>query len=331
MSLRAPLIVRCSRLAMVALAIACWLLAGQSAQAVTINELREAWQKHSASFNAIRYKLRQAKTEAMYTKATNDPFALPAPDEVKERVSLKGSLTFLRAGDKTAVTRVAEFWDDQQGKPIERKQMFSFDGKQSSSYFGSLAGRIESTNAAGDSLNNSVELIPLWWAHWPEERLLHYGDVRFEDIRISKEILTCNGAACIELTIIPQTRPDSVQRIYVDPANGFRVVRVNQFYKDVLRRELTLEYENDENLGWNVASFKSNYFDQGGEPSFTIESEVHECEFNPQLTERSFQIDFPVGTLIGWDGKKFRQEENGELREVNAKEPRGATPKQDGL
>ncbi len=331
MSLRTPLIVRRSRLNMATLATACLLLHCQSARGVTIAEIKESWLKHSASFNSISYKFQQAKAEDLYTKASNDPFAPRDPDEVKERVSLKGSLTFLRAGEKAVVTRVGNFWDDRQGKPVERKQVFSFDGKQNIGYIGSLMGRIESADAPSDSINNHVELIPLWWAHWPQERLVFHGDVQFDDVTASNEPLDCGGAACIELTVNSSKSPDSVQRIYVDPAHGFRVVRINHFYKDVFRREVTLEYENDNVFGWKVASFKSNYFDDEGEPKFAIESKVDECEFNTQITERTFQVDFPVGTVVDWDGKKFRQEENGELREVDAKEPSGATPKRGGL
>ena len=331
MALRAPLIVRRSRLAMATLATACLLLHGQLARGVTIAEIKEAWLKHSASFDAISYKFQQDKTEDLYTKATNDPFAPRDPDAVKERVSLKGSLTFLRAGEKAVVTRVANSWDDRLGKPVERKQIFSFDGKQNIGYIGSSVGRIESADSPSDSINNHVELIPLWWAHWPQERLVFHGDVQFDDVTASNELLDCGGAKCIELTVQSPKSPDSVQRIYVDPAHGFRVVRVNHFYKDVFRREVTLEYENDDVFGWKVASFKSNYFDDEGEPKFAIESKVDECGFNPQVTERTFQVDFPVGTLVDWDGKQFKQEENGELREVGEKEPRRATPKQGGL
>ena len=323
--------VRYSRLLSLTLATACLLLLGQSAQAVTIAEIKEARQKHSASFNAISYKFQQVKTEDLYTKATNDPFAPPDADEVKEKVSLKGSLTFVRAGERAAVTRVAEFWDDQQGKPVERKQIFSFDGKQNLGYIGRSMGRIESADAPGDSINNHVELIPLWWAHWPQERLVFHGDVQFDDAVASDEPLDCGGASCIELTVQAPKSPDSVQQIYVDAAHGFRVVRVNHFYKDVLRREVTLEYENDDAFGWKVVSFKSNYFDQEGERSFTLESKVDGCEFNPPLTERAFQVDFPVGTRIAKDGKYFEQEPNGKLREIEEEKFLQPPPKQGEL
>ena len=161
--------------------------------------------------------------------------------------------------------------------------------------------------------------------------MVHNGDVRFEDMVVSGEPLDCGGTPCIELTVNSPKSPDSVQRIYVDPTHGFRVVRVNHFYKDVFRREVTLEYENDNIFGWKVASFKSNHFDQEGEPNFALESKIDACEFNPQLTERSFQVEFPVGTRIAKDGKYFEQEPNGKLREIKKEEFLPAPPKQGEL
>lgn len=299
--------------------LAAYLAHYEFAHAATVREIQAAWQKHSAAIESIRYQFHQSKTEELNKTGSNDPFELPNQFTVKDNFSLKGSITFLRAGEKAKVTRQAEQWDDEQQKPIELRQEFSFDGTQNMSDWGAGGGQIEDSSVPADSISRSAELIPICWAHWPEEQRNKFNDVSGEDLKLSDYTLSCGTTPCLEITAHSQKVPDSLKRVYVDTVMGYRVVKVNHFFKGDLRKEVSIEYNEDRTFGWSVAGFKSTYYDADGKPELMYESKVDACAFNQQVSDRDFLIDFPIGTIINKNGATFRQESGRELRKVQEK------------
>lgn len=297
------------------------LLFNEAVLGATVEEIREAWSRHAAAIQSVKYECEQTWVESIHKKVVSgDPFDTPAdPQAKREEIKKRGTISFIRYGEKAALTRVAEQWNYERNGPVIVRQYQVYDGRNRIQ-LGERLASVEQASTPQHAINNSVELWPLWLAHWPADQLQRHEGFDLERMEITGDEVICGEAACIELTLPSEHNKESNYAIYVDPAKDLHIVKLISSYKGVPRLQFDVELIPDKEITWRPASWRSELANESNPEGTFIRNVVKNFAINEPIDESVFTVKFPIGTHVFDNGKYFIQEPNGTRREISERE-----------
>jgi hypothetical protein len=118
---------------------------------------------------------------------------------------------------------------------------------------------------------------------------------------LSLEEVNDDGAPCIEL-IIP--RGKLVGILYVDPAHGYRPLKLIQQYEGIIQVQHEISYRDDA-AGGVSKWVSSNY--HSGELRESYSGKTKTVSINQPLDEKLFKLQFPIGTQITEEKARTRK------------------------
>lgn len=86
--------------------------------------------------------------------------------------------------------------------------------------------------------------------------------------------------------------------IWVDPSKNFAPVRYLESRRGTLKRSIEIKYSEDKDFGWVPKSWTNVYLTPKGDILNSVSATVKEYTLNPDLPERTFDIEYPAGTWI---------------------------------
>jgi hypothetical protein len=294
-----------------------------------ISDIEGAWKRHDAAVQSIRYECAVKYTEQIDKNSSGDPFGKLSRGAKEESIELKGNITFSVAGDRLAFHREAEHWDYKAKKPALYTYRSCFDGQQNQELIPGVAtvGRIETAKEPVDSLTKARELLPLWLAYSPPRFLKNSSYIAWDRARLIRSEVFCGDEKCIEISIPSKQGIEApTHSIYVAAKADYRPMRYTSFYKGVLRREIILNYDQNEKISRKLTTWSTSYYTDKGRLVSRVDGVVRRCQLNPALDKTAFAIEFPVGTNVMKDGIDFIQEERGKLKPAK---PQGGTARPD--
>jgi hypothetical protein len=289
-----------------------------------------AWETHEKSIESFQYHcdfewIQDVNFEAV---AEESLFGSPPdkdaklPDAKLPPVVSRSELMFCMDRGKFAAKLTGERWDIQKQMQVPNDWQACFDGVdakwllQAGSFpHGYIAVQGDLEKAL---LSSNTHMIGLWLGYSPSTWLRHK---RFElekmVVRSSEEV-NDDGTPCIELMI---PRAKSVGLLYVDPARGYRPLKLIQKFEETIQVEHAVSYRDDAAGG--VSGWVSSYFDSG-ELSETYAGKTKTVSINEPLDEKLFKIQFPIGTQITEEKagtrKYYVQEAEGHRKEISEDE-----------
>jgi len=292
------------------------------ASAATVEEIQAAWSRHAAAIESIDYQCDQEWIESIHKDVIpNDPFDTPVdPKSKRVQITKRGTISFVKQGRQAAFRRHAEQWDFQLRHKKFVRQEFVFDGRRQLTVAGSRLGNIEDALEPHPAIVSSIELWPVWLAHWPHEQLRRYELFDPARMEITSKNVQCDGSPCIELTLKSTKRKAAAMVFFVDPAKDLHVVKLVQTFNGEPRMQFDVELVPDQKIGWRLSNWRSERADDEEPEGKFITNVVKKFAINEPIDDATFTIKFPVGTHIAENGRYFIQESDKSRREISEKE-----------
>jgi beta-lactamase regulating signal transducer with metallopeptidase domain len=299
----------------------------QETNNVTIEQILEAWQESRELLDTIQLHCAIERTEEVPTVPlkSDDPYSRYSFDHKEEDYdfrTLKRGLEFSISGSKLGAVRRGEIWDDKLAKPKERYVVAGFDGTQSKTFFPRSeyhAAVVEAGPKPADTLANSIETIPIMLACRPAATLSRK-DIKVEEAEIADQRTLFEGTPAIKLKIqypssVHFTEPtvpmEDLERIvdrhrrsnpqlflYVSRDQGHRILGMVSEYGGRKRRVNKLSYSPNDQVGWVLSGWKSDYYKQSGEPYIAIVAKVEEVAVNQPIDDSVFAPTSPAETYV---------------------------------
>lgn len=260
------------------------------AQAFTVEDIVAAWNLHSGRIDCIEYKATQTRKERVFEPTSDDQLGYGGKEDAMSPVTLTGSLQFIKARDRLAFHRSSEVWNPKESKKDVLQQHFCFDGTQNLSYVGGVpasVGQITPSKVPDDHVINNVEIIPLWWAHFPATQVIQAGDFSLDDLKITG----LQDQKHLLMEVISRSNKELIYFLSVDPTNGFRITNAKMQHRGKKLLDLDIEYVDDDAAGWRVAAW-----DCISVNGLSISTKVTEFKVNESVPDDAFVVQFPVGT-----------------------------------
>lgn len=298
----------------------------QETNNVTIEQILEAWQESRRLLDSVQLKCAIERTEKVPTNPSesDDPYRYTTVNDEDdyEFRTLKRELEFSISGSKLGVVHRGEIWDYKLAKTKINSQIAGFDGTQSKTFFTSSkspAAVIEVGQKPADILANSIETLPIMLACRPAATLSRK-NIPIEKADIVDQNSTYEGMPTVKLkiqypdSITFQEQTISVERLerivdrhrrsnpqlflYVSRDQGHRILGMVSEYGGRKRRVNKLSYSPNDQVGWVLSGWKSDYYKESGEPYIAIVAKVEEVAVNQPIDDSVFAPTSPAETHI---------------------------------
>jgi hypothetical protein len=287
-----------------------WVVSAK-ADEVTVERIRDAWKARDAATRSIQYVCKLIRSEVVVI-GDEDPF-VAANSQPNARVSYVSDLTFTVNGNKAACVHSGHLgWDSQRGGPRELVRQCIFDGKTGKVlYQGEDPPPAELTQGRMPDQLRNTDLQSVWLGYSPEQYFRRQGFYQLKRMEIRNPGLTWEDRRVVELVIPSDATPLALCMMYVDPDKGFSPVRAIEVFKGVPRRDVTLDYVEDDRVGWRLSSWSYAW----GAPRDVSQSQgaVERCIVNEEIDDSIFGIQFPIGTHVRKEGTWLVQGADGQL------------------
>jgi beta-lactamase regulating signal transducer with metallopeptidase domain len=309
----------------------------QKTSNATIEQILEAWQESSELLDTIQLHCAIELTEKVPTVPlkSDDPFSrysFALKEDDFDFRTLKRRLEFSISGSQLGAVTRGETWDDKLAKPKERSVVAGFDGTQSKTFFPRSeyhAALVEAGPKPADILANSIETIPIMLACRPAATLSRK-NIKVEEAEIVDQRTLFEGMPAIKLKIqypssvhfteqtvsmerleriVDRHRRSNPQLfLYVSRDQGHRILGMVSEYGGRKRRVDKLSYSPNDQVGWVLSGWKSDYYKQSGEPYIAIAAKVEEVAVNQPIDDSVFAPTSPAETHVQDETGSFIQE-----------------------
>lgn len=121
----------------------------------------------------------------------------------------------------------------------------------------------------------------------------------------------------VDCLILERARGPGVERLWLAEDGDYRVLRHEMVARDLVFSQLTIEYEEREDVGNVISSFKHLLLNpRSGKPRHSFTSEVRRLAINEPVEDEQFRIEFPPGTIVNEGGERSIVTKAAELRPV---------------
>lgn len=103
---------------------------------------------------------------------------------------------------------------------------------------------------------------------------------------------------CLELQQRLPVGPEAENRLWVDPARGFVVVRYLATRKGIVKTKLDVRYGPDKQAGWVPKEWQIIFNDPRGELRKSFAAALNNHALNGPIPSTEFQLEFPPGTRV---------------------------------
>jgi len=304
--------------------------APSSAPAVTIEQVRRAWQGRQDRVRSARVawseerfmaalpeKLRQAKLGGRLQPRFPD-----------RDLTFKATGAMSLSGNMLRYVHAGKYWHPFVGELLDRTYTATFDGDKGQTHSTHdpprpndlpAVGFIKSERRHPERANDS--LIPTLMTFRPYDANL--GGVDVAQYAVSARAGAVEGVSCVLLEAkkwIDGMRMD----FWLDPHREFVVLRAEkritgQPYPHFV---IDVSYQKDASLGWIPSAWK--YVNQGGGPAVREQTmaRVTRYEINVSIPRSEFQIVYPPGTIVRdlRTREDYAVKENSEKRAITKEE-----------
>jgi hypothetical protein len=266
-----------------------------------VKQVRASWQQRERSIKCFRYdctlecSLRKGSRNTIADRPDTDSHE----DVPKRDVVLKGTLAFSVSGNKIAYSEEGEQWNDMSNTSRIIRVRAGFDSVDDRRLVegGRMPlGSLVHGGKPGDTLTVQANETALWLWFSPETQLrrLAYSP---EKMTVSQLHAYRDGRDCVEVSI-PCNSPSWRILVYADTSRGYLPLQFVQQDKDVVRRDVSIQYVRDEAAGWRVSAWNDKWFSRSGVMEKSSRCTVTQCTINKPLDDGVFVIEFPVGTNV---------------------------------
>ena len=288
-----------------------------SAPPVALKRIWETWGQRQDSYRSVRVKWKSTISLSGRTvRARADS------DSKQQSASLAGSECSLTISGSRAryVSSIPSFSGGDQGESVP--SISSFDGRVQQ-YFSDRSKRPQNQSvgtigdyAAFDEWQN-IHLLPLVYVLQPVRPEAFGSDRRIW--RIVTTDASVDGIPCIVISGRDSTIPSHIQSeiiAHLDPQRGFVPLRIVHIVSGKTRVTLKMTYDRKREGLWVPKTWTSTMYSGDGQVSESSQNLLSGFEVNPRVTDGTFRIDFPPGTLVvdkRKNGKEFLVQNDGSL------------------
>jgi outer membrane lipoprotein-sorting protein len=293
-----------------AFAITGLLASGLLAQETTKDEIVRDWKARQERVKSGRFEWTQEQTD---TKGVISYWwkAIPRPGnkDIKGDIPPKDTThtyqcSVVFEGKKLREESRIPSWDRNTNTYTVRSIIAVFDGSTSSRLqdpFPGLKWHQGDIRKEAHHIDfNNLGLQPILMTFRALTPYMRAYDVSRFEVRDTKAVIA--KIPCVELWQGNATQVED--RLWVDPARGFVLVRCSQFLQGHLAHQLDVNYKRD-GEEW-VPSQWTVVFNRGGKLERFYQARVTQYELNVPIPKSDFEIDFPPGTRVT-DDKNNRE------------------------
>ncbi len=277
-----------------------------------VKQVLTAWQKRTESINSFQYEcaLERFLVKGSLRKVAGTSDRKSQKDIPPEDLLLRDTFTYSLSGDKMALWREGQQWDDHPDRRRLIKYTTAFDGNRYRSiekggelFRGSEAAKNNADphnidfRVLADMLTNSADQAALWLWFSPVASLerLGYSPGNMEASRLRT---FCEGHACYELSL-PKKRASAWRSlVYADPSRDYLPLQYVEQQSGIVRDNISIQYVSDGKVGWHVSAWKDKRFTNAGSLAESLSCEVKRCSVNEPLEDKVFTFEFPNSTRV---------------------------------
>jgi hypothetical protein len=128
-----------------------------------------------------------------------------------------------------------------------------------------------------------------------------------------------DGDPCEECTIVLNKDKGLVASLWIDPERDFVVRRIRTLRQGRVIRQVNVQFQKDNHVGWLPAEWVRTQFDSSGRVLQTSTGVVTGIRINESVPNQAFEVLFPEGCLVHdrRSGKDYRVLPNGMLKQVS--------------
>jgi len=293
----------------------------------TIDAILKAWQERQERFRTVQVSLESEHviTKGKFSRAgalkvpyDKDAGALP-PEDYKARDS---ESFIIGAGKYRHEIKGQERWWEQERRFRATNSTVTFDGKIWKNKFETAGveyrqGSIQIPDRPSEVA--STDLYPLFMSFRPVDLVFRSFDIN--EFSPTGAAPVVGGNACIELTK-RKAAAQYVVAVCLDPARDYVMTRMRTHSKNVLGSHLEITYKRDPEYGWVPDSWRIDEYEGSGKLSSSTLKRVTSYEFNRELGEKTFDLEFDPLTIVrdSIRNERFLVREDGSRRRVESDE-----------
>lgn len=303
---------------------------------VTSDAIRDVWERRQARVQSVRIEWNERRT---WTKGCITKWMTPAHKEraaasgkpglyddpaPSEDTTLEYQVAVLIKGDKMRYEHDGYQWSFDEKRFFFKPLVSTFDGKVGKHFYRLDKSESGAPMPSGSIRNesrhfhvNNILIRPVVTAfRGTNPWFANYDPVQ---MRATGRTAVIDGRSCVEVEIPSQPKFNPLlYRLWFDTDREFVLVRHLSFAGNRPNHKIDIRYRPDAVAGWAP----SNWTIVTHVPDGTIESS-YECtvtsiEFNRDLSDKEFDIEFPRGTWVNDlpNNTEYVIKKSGEKREI---------------
>lgn len=298
-----------STITVVAPVVAAALLAaapGRAQDAATLGEIQRVWQERHRVVDTARlgwtFELTFSSDQASRLIADSTGGEMTATPDAELKLPASRSSVVLSADRVRYESTGASFASGERGAPVPH--LSAFDG-QVQQYLTDRTGRPNQRSqgsignmGAFDEWQNS-DLLPITFALRPLRPEAFGPDTgRW---RVDPRPSVVDGRQCVVISSAdPKSPPEARHQynFYLDLNRKFVPLRVTSVTDGHVIIKIAMRYEREGELFWIPSGWTSTWFTRQGKVMTVSEIRDVDATINEPVPDKTFQIEFPVGTVI---------------------------------
>ena len=288
-------------------AVAFNLTAPQVAHSVTVGEILVDWGHYHDAIRSAQFKGTCKRTQSVLKRKKlgwTDPYAPPKTGDVLAELDFEHEFLISISVPRIAYARRGETWNSNYIFVETTGYVIAYDGKQTRRWHSKspqltkvVKNKDHAEGPAHDLLRNSTALNPVFYSYAPHQ-LLRERRFKLADATIVDRKEENDDGAILRMRI-PAAEWDGYLIAHLQAERGYRVSKVEEYYGQILRGDISMTYANHEQVGWTLDKWRLRYLTNQGERKLLAIGRVDEVSINKTISDAVFTLEMDPKRLPG--------------------------------